>query len=427
MDTISIREKFIVPKRYNTIAIALMTAGLIAIVALYIYTHGAKGTEEYKLRRDARFWGSLLQNSVYFLLVVNAVMFFICATTLAWGGWQMSFRRVSEAISTCVPVIGVIAGVVLLAVCFSDNHTIYHWADREAVQHDPVLLGKSGFLNKTFFTVWTIITIGGWSLLGWKMRSLSRSTDNNPMDIERRKKYIWNNTVWAALFIVLFALTVMSSIPWLWLMSIDAHWYSTMYSWYTFGSSFVAGIALITLFVVFLKNNNYLELTNAEHLHDLGKFMFAFSIFWTYLWFSQFMLIWYSNQPEETIYFITRIGNFAKGSPYRVLFWFMFCINFLAPLLIFMTRNSKRNYATLTFMSLLILFGHWLDFFQMVFPGPMKNHETGDTYVPMILADFGIALGFIGLIMFVTGRSLSKVPLIAKNHPFMKESVIHHT
>ncbi|MDP4263205.1 MAG: quinol:cytochrome C oxidoreductase [Bacteroidota bacterium] len=427
MDTISIREKFIVPKRYNTIAIALMTIGIIAIATLYIYTHGVKGTEEYKLRRDARFWASLLQNSVYFLLVVNAVMFFICATTLAWGGWQMSFRRVSEAISTCVPVIGVIAGVVLLAICFSDNHTIYHWADKEAVQHDPVLLGKSGFLNKTFFTVWTLITIGGWSFLGWKIRRLSRSTDDNPMDLEGRKKYMWNNTVWAALFIVLFALTVMSSIPWLWLMSIDAHWYSTMYSWYTFGSSFVAGLALITLFVVFLKNNNYLELTNEEHLHDLGKFMFAFSIFWTYLWFSQFMLIWYSNQPEETIYFITRIGNFAKGSPYRVLFWFMFCINFLAPLLIFMTRGSKRNYATLTFMSLLILFGHWLNFYQMVFPSPMINHETGDTHVPMILADFGVALGFVGLIMFVTGRALGRAPLIARNHPFIKESVIHHT
>ena len=138
------------------------------------------------------------------------------------------------------------------------------------------------------------------------MRSLSRSIDNKHLTVEEGKKYIWNNTVWAAVFIVLFALTVMSSTPWLWLMSIDAHWYSTMYSWYTFASTFVAGIALITLFVVFLKNNNYLELTNQEHLHDLGKFMFAFSIFWTYLWFSQYMLIWYANIPEETIYFKPR-------------------------------------------------------------------------------------------------------------------------
>ena len=199
-------------------------------------------------------------------------------------------------------------------------------------------------------------------------------------------------------------------------MSIDAHWYSTMYSWYTFASTFVAGLALITLYVVFLKNNNYLELVNEEHLHDLGKFIFAFSIFWTYLWFSQFMLIWYANIPEETTYFKPRAQGIYSG-----VFWLMFMINFLAPLLILMRRGAKRNYTTMTFICILILFGHWLDFFQMVFPGPSPDH------VPTMLWDLGVALGFVGLIMFVTGRSLARVPLIAKNHPFIKESVIHHT
>jgi hypothetical protein len=424
MSTISIREKFIVPKRYNTIAYAMMATGIIAIIVLYIYTHRG-GTEEYRLRRDARFWASLLQNSVYFLLITNAAMFFFCATTLAWGGFQMSFRRVTEAISSCVPVIGVIAGVILLSICFSSNHTIYPWTDTEHL--DPILKAKAGFLNKGFFAVWTVITILGWSALGWKMRRLSRSLDDNPLNLEGRKKYIWNNTVWAALFIVFFALTVMSSIPWLWLMSIDAHWYSTMYSWYTFASTFVAGMSLIALFVIFLKNNDYLELVNQEHLHDLGKFMFAFSVFWTYLWFSQYMLIWYSNQPEETTYFINRIGNRVLQSPYKGLFWLMFCLNFLAPLLLLMTRGSKRNYTTITFMALLIIFSHWLDFYQMVFAGPMKDPKTGLTHVPMILADFGVALGFVGLILFVTGRTLSRYPLLARNHPFVKESVIHHT
>ncbi|MEO7923576.1 MAG: quinol:cytochrome C oxidoreductase [Chitinophagaceae bacterium] len=407
----SIREKFVVPKRYNTIAITLMVLGLIAIIGLYI-THGGKDDAH----KQARFWGSLLQNSVYFLLLVNVAMFFICITTLAWGGWQMAFRRVSEAISTCVPVIGVICGVILLVICFGGNHELYHWTDTEHVKHDKILSYKAGFLNKNFFAFMTVFTIVAWSLLGWKMRKLSRSIDDKPLTVAEGKKYMWNNTVWAALFIVVFALTVMSSIPWLWLMSIDAHWYSTMYSWYTFASTFVAGIALITLFVVFLKNNNYLELVNEEHLHDLGKFMFAFSIFWTYLWFSQFMLIWYANIPEETTYFKPRAQGIYSG-----IFWLMFMINFLAPLLILMRRGSKRNYSTITFMSLLIIFGHWLDFFQMVFPGPSPDH------VPMMLWDFGVALGFIGLIMFVTGRALSKAPLLAKNHPFVKESVIHHT
>ncbi len=413
----SIREKFEVPKRYNTVSIALMLLGIIAIVALYMSTHGSGGTAEEKNLQDARFWASLLQNSVYFLLVVNASMFFICATTLAWGGWQMAFRRVPEAISAVVPVIGVIALAILLSIAFGGNHTIFHWTDTEHVKHDAVLNFKKGFLNKNFFAVVTVLTIGLWSLLGWKIRKLSRSLDERPLATrEEAKKYIWNNTVWAALFMVVFALTVMSSIPWLWLMSIDAHWYSTMYSWYTFASTFVAGMALICLFVVFLKNSGYLEYTNEEHLHDIGKFMFAFSVFWTYLWFSQFMLIWYANIPEETTYFKPRAQGIYSG-----IFWMMFIINFLAPLLILMRRSSKRNYTTITFMSLLIIFGHWLDFFQMVFPGVAKDK------VPMLLYDFGVALGFVGLIMFVTGKALSKAPLLAKNHPFVKESIIHHT
>jgi hypothetical protein len=413
----TLREKFTVPKRYNTIAIALMAIGVLAIIGLYITTHGGSGTAAEKQLKDARFWASLLQNSVFFLLVVNAAMFFICVTTLAWGGWQLSFKRVPEAISAVVPVMGVITLAILLSIAFGSNHTIYHWTDTEHVKHDPILNFKKGFLNKGFFAAASVITVLLWSFLGWKMRQRSRSLDNNPLPtLEAKKKFAWNNTVWAALFLVVFALTVMSSIPWLWLMSIDAHWYSTMYSWYTFASTWVSGIALITLFVVYLKNNGYLELTNEEHLHDLGKFMFAFSVFWTYLWFSQFMLIWYANIPEETTYFAPRAQGIYKG-----IFWMMFAINFLAPLLILMRRGSKRNYTTVTFMSLLIIFGHWLDFFQMVFPGPSPDH------VPVLLYDFAIALGFIGLIMFVTGRALSKYPLIAKNDPFIKESVIHHT
>jgi hypothetical protein len=394
-----------------------MAVGVLAIILLYI-THGSKSDPH----EQARFWGSLLQNSIYFLLVTNAAMFFICATTLAWGGWQMSFRRVTEAISSAVPVIGIISGIILLALVFGGNHIIYTWANPDVVKSDSIIQYKSGFLNKGFFTFWTILTIALWSLLGAKMRRLSRSIDNKPrMTNEEGKKYIWTNTVWAAIFIVVFALTVMSSIPWLWLMSIDAHWYSTMYSWYTFASTFVAGIALIALFVIYLKNQGYLELTNENHLHDLGIFLFAFSIFWTYLWFSQYMLIWYSNQPEETKYFVQRIGNHAKSSPYAGIFFFNLIINFIAPLLILMTRDSKRNYTTMTFMAVLILFGHWLDFFQMVFPAISLDH------IPMILYDFGVGLGFVGLIMFVTAKTLAKAPLLAKNHPFFKESIIHHT
>ena len=413
----TIREHFAIPKRFNLWSLVLMGIGVISIIVLFLMYGNSESDHD-----RARFWASLLQNSVYFLLVVNAAMFFFCATTLAWGGWQISFRRVTEAISACVPVIGTIAGAILLVIVFGGDHVIYHWTDEHHVELDPILNAKKGFLNKTFFTVWTIFTVVAWSLLGWKMRKMSRSTDARKLTVEEGKRFSWNNTVWAAVYMVVFALTVMSTIPWLWLMSIDAHWYSTMYSWYTFASTFVAGVALITLFVVYLKNKGYLENTNEEHLHDLGKFQFAFSIFWTYLWFSQFMLIWYANIPEETTYFEPR----AEG-PYRGIFYLNLIINFLAPLLIYMTRGAKRNYTIVTLMSVAILFGHWLDFYQMVFPGVMKDPVTKQTHIPEMYLDFGVALGFVGLIMFMTVRTLAKYPLVPKNHPFFKESVIHHT
>ena len=416
----AIKDFFQIPKRYKTWSLALIAIGVLSVIIGFIlYGSGGSGTPEEVMHHKTRFWATLLHNSVYFLLITNASMFFIAVTTLAYGGWQMSFRRVPEAISAAVPVIGIIALVVLLAILFGGHHMshIYHWTDSEAVANDPILKGKSGFLNTGFFAVWTILAIGLWSVLGIKMRKLSREIENGGLEtLEQRKKYIWKNTVWAAIFLVWFALTVMSTIPWLWLMSIDAHWYSTMYSWYTFASTWVAGIALIILFVVYLKNNGYLEYTNQEHLHDLGKFMFAFSVFWTYLWFSQYMLIWYANIPEETTYFKERTQGAYSG-----VFWFGFIINFLAPLLILMRRGSKRNYTTITIMSLVIIFGHWLDFHQMIFASVAKGH------VEMNLFDFGVALGFVGTIMLVTGNVLSKYPLVSQNHPFMKESIIHHT
>ena len=414
----SFKEQFQTPGRFRTWSLALMGIGIVSVLVGYIM-YGT-GDEEHQ----ARFWGTLLQNSVYFLLIVNAAMFFICATTLAMGAFQVAFRRVTEAISVAVIPLGIIGLIILLSLIFGHQHHIYHWLTPKG---DKILEGKSAFLNPTFFVVWTILAIGLWIVLGYKMRSLSRELDENPLpDAAAGKKYIYKNTVWAALYLVWFALTVASTVPWLWLMSIDAHWYSTMYSWYTFASTFVAGMALIAIFVIYLKNLGYLELVNEEHLHDIGKFMFAFSIFWTYLWFSQYMLIWYSNQPEETIYFVDRIGNHEHSNGYEGIFFLNLIINFLAPILILMRRGSKRNYTTMTFMAVLIIFGHWLDFYQMVFPALTKD-ASGQTHVPLNLFDFGVAAGFVGLIMFSTARALGKAPLTAKNHPFFKESIIHHT
>lgn len=410
----AIKEIFEVPKSYRTWSLGLIGVGVLSLIIGFLI-YGADADVHHK----TRFWASLLHNSVFFLLVVNACMFFVAATTLAFGGWQVAFKRVPEAIGAAVPWVGGITIIVLLAIVLGGHHMthIYHWTDSEAVAADNILKGKTPVLNIPFFLIWSILAVVLWTVLGYKLRRLSYELDERGIQsAEEARRYVWRNTVWAALFIVWFALTVLSTIPWLWFMSIDAHWYSTMYSWYTFASSWVSAISLIVLYVIYLKNRGYLPYANQEHLHDLGKFMFAFSIFWTYLWFSQYMLIWYANIPEETVYF----NNRTQGV-YRGLYWFMLIINFLAPLLILMKRGAKRNYGTITIMALVIIFGHWLDFYQMVFASVAPDH------VELGLFDFGVALGFIGLVMLITGNALSKHPLTAKNHPFLKESIIHHT
>lgn len=420
-------HQFQLPAGYKKWTWGLIGVGILALLYGFIFLHpfahaGHGQGHSGGAATSTRFWASLLQNSVFWLLVVNASMFFLCVTTMAMGGWQVALRRVPEAISSVLPILGTITLIVLMAIIWGGRTDIYHWLDKEAVANDAILNGKKGFLNPMFFTVWSCITIGLWWLLGAKMRKLSLDTDKNgPMTYEQGKKWIWDNTVWASLFTVFFALTVASTIPWLWLMSIDSHWYSTMYSWYTFASTFVSGMSLIALFIIYLKNHNQLEYVSEEHLHDIGKFMFAFSVFWTYLWFSQYMLIWYSNQPEETKYFIDRIGTASKSGPYKGIFFFNLIVNFIAPLLILMRRGSKRNWTVVTFMGVLIIMGHWVDFYQMVMPGVMGAHgELG-------FFDFGIAALFVGLIMWGAGRYLSSNSLLAKNHPFLKESMIHHT
>ncbi len=406
-----IKQQFEIPTGYKKWTYGFLAVGLVAFIAGVIFLALSKEEHDH-----TRFWAVLLQNSLFFLLTCNASMFFICANTLGHSAWQTSFRRVPEAISALVPILSIITLVIFVAIIMGGQTHIYHWIDKKAVAGDKILSWKSGFLNPTFFFVWTIITLFVWSYTGAKMRKLSREADDEQMSTERARKYIWINTIWAGIFIVFFALTVGSTIPWLWLMSIDAHWYSTMYSWYTFGSSFVSGLAVIALFIIFLKNHKYLEYTTTEHLQDVGKYIFAFSIFWTYLWFAQFMLIWYGNIPEETIYFKIRFQG-----PYESIFWINFCVNFIAPILILMTRGSKRNYAIMTFMAVALVLGHWLDFYQMVMPGTLGEHYSLGWF------EWGTLALFTGITMYFTGRALSKSPLMPKYHPYLKESVMHHT
>ncbi len=408
-------NQYVTPPGFRKWSFGLMIAGLVIIILGFIFLYPLAGSHGDNTV-STRFWAVLLQNSLYWLLLVNTSTFFISITTLAMGGWQVALRRVADAISSVVPIMGILTFIVLLIIIFGHRTDIYPWLDREHVANDKILSGKSGFLNPIVYIIASILAIGLWSFVSKKLRDLSLSSDEmGTMDYETGRKWLNKNLFWAAFFIVLFGLTVGSVMPWFWLMSIDPHWFSTMYSWYTFASTFVSGIALITIFVVYFKNQGQLEFVTEEHLQDLGKFMFAFSIFWTYLWFDQFMLIWYGNIPEETIYFKIR----SQG-PYRGIFFLNLIINFLCPFLILMKKASKRNYAIITFMCVLIIFGHWIDFYQMIMPGTVKFNPHLSWF------EFGVPLLFIGIIMWGVDRFAAKYPMTPINHPFLKESIIHH-
>ncbi|MBK7692724.1 MAG: quinol:cytochrome C oxidoreductase [Bacteroidetes bacterium] len=345
------------------------------------------------------------------MLISLASVFILSATTLAQGAWIVSFRRIPEAIGSVVWVFATIAGIVLLTLVWTDNFHIYAWLQDGYNPHNSLNALKNFFLSKSFFTIWTVVVLVLWSWFGIKIRQLSVRQDS---EAKGSTKTYWQNFNILAGFIFVFALSLASTIPWLWIMSLDSHWFSTMFSWYTFASSFVSGMSMIMLWILYTKRHGYLEIVSTEHVHDVGKFMFAFSIFWTYLWFSQFMLIWYANIPEETVYFQIRMHG-----PYRIFYWLNIILNFVCPILILMPRPNKRNYFVVTLVAIIILVGHWIDFYQMVMPATVQEHWKIGWF------DLGIVCGFVGLVMYLVSNKLTKAPLVPQNNPLLKETIIH--
>jgi hypothetical protein len=394
-------ERFILPQRLKTISFVLILIGLVGIIVSF-FTHASE--EESK-----RVWANLLLNAVFFHGIAMASAFFQAATYVAYGGWHTAIKRIPEAISMFLPFTSALLLLVLaVPLIIYGHHPLYHWTDSHVVEADPILQAKTAYLNLPFFFSRFAFFVGILLLLTMLMRRNSLAED-----INGGLQYYKNNLKWASLFLLFFAIYI-SVTSWDWLMSLDAHWYSTMFGWYSFASFWVTGIAVITLVVVYLKKNGYLEVVNNNHLHDLGKLMFAFSIFWTYLVFCQFMLIWYANIPEETMYFRQRYDHFMW------MFYGIFILNFVTPFLVFMSRDAKRRVQILVIGALIIIFGHFMDFYLMVMPGTLgTNARFG-------LVEIVTPMFFIGLFIYVVSVYLSKANLVPKHHPFLQESM-HHT
>ena len=311
--------------------------------------------------------------------------------------------------------------IVFILANFTGHWHFFHWLDQSLYEltlpdgsvnpdYDPIIAGKKPFLNIGFYTFRTvaffIVWIGFFILM--KKEHLAEDIDGK---ISHWKRLI----TMSAVYIIFFA--VSSAVAsWDWVMSIDTHWYSTMFGWYVFASWFVSGLAGITLIVTLLRENGYLPMINENHLHDLGKYVFAFSIFWTYIWFSQFLLIYYANIPEESVYFIERLSS----DLYAPVFYLNIILNFFFPFLVLMTRDSKRHGVFLKIVCTVVLFGHWLDFYLMVTPGTLQ--ENGG----FGFLEIGTIMIYLAAFLFVVLNGLTKSALVPKNHPMMQESLHHH-
>ena len=424
-----------------------------------------------------RFWSNFLLDTIFFLGISVLAVFFLAAHQLAMSGWHITVKRIPEAISQFVIYGSVLMAIIVFGV-LGNYHDLYHHWDNDFITHKTVSVeelneynahleeegheeenmvfhrewqefqynqyrseeeihgehkeahvelvadengevknphydrfidGKSSYLNPTFWTIRSLLYLGVWVWVSLMLRKFSLKED-----IDGSTKWFMKSKFWAAIFLPIWGVTS-SMMAWDWVMSLDPHWYSTLFGWYNFVSLWVACISTILLIAIFLKRKGYLPQLNENHLHDLGKYAFAFSIFWTYLWFSQFMLYWYGNIPEETKWFLERARTNYSGLFYANLF-----LNFIFPFLMFMRRDAKRDMNVLTIVASVLVLSHWLDFFVMIMPFTVGEHWG------IAFMEVGMFLTFAGLFLFVVFRELAKASLVPEKHPLYKESLDHH-
>jgi hypothetical protein len=368
----------------------------IALSVLIIIGLGALAYGIFKYPPE-KVWSALVLNSINFLTIGLGATFFLSIHIITQAGWHVSIQRIPEAISMYIPI----GGIFMLIMLFGINH-VYHWIHE--VHHDPIIANKEAFLNVPFFIIRLVIYLSVWSALTLVLRKLSKKSD-----IKDGLSFYNKGRTYAALFLVFFALTIVT-FAWDWFMSIEAHWFSTLFGWYVLSGVIVKSFAVIIIVLAILKYMGYMDFVTKDNIHDLARYLFSFGIFWMYLWFSQFMLIWYANIPEETFYFIHRLEN------YKVLFFLNLALNFLIPFLVLVVRKFRRVLWIVAAMAVVVFIGQWVDQYLMIFPGTMKEVQHIGFF------DIGLTIGFFGIFLWVVLQSLTKADLLPKNHPYLNES-----
>jgi hypothetical protein len=350
-----------------------------------------------------RTWANILLNNYYFLTLTIGATFFLALQFITQSGWSALFIRIQHAIGLYLPF----AALLTLLLFFGMN-SLYEWSRPGLRDIDPMIAHKYPYLNVPFFFVRQIIYFSLWIFLTTLLRNVSLRNENNESGSRFYEKSEFYSKIYIFVLAITFSLATFDLI-----MSIDVHWFSAIFAAKNFVSGFYHSVALITLIVIILNRQGYLNALSRHHLRSFARYILILSIIWAYLWFCQYLLIWFTNIPEESIYFVTR----NEGN-WRIFFFSDIGLNFAIPFLFLFSGLFSENTRVLIFVSLVSLIGLWVDLFLQIMPGSLGVFHLG--YV-----ELGSFLGFLALFVLVVCTGLSSFPLIQSNHPYLQESINH--
>jgi hypothetical protein len=385
-------EKIKLSRVYIAVTMIMVAVGTAALVTAFISD-------------PQRGWANLLLNNVYFVSLSVGALLFLSIQRVTHSGWSAGFIRIPEAMAGYLPV----AAILFLIMIFG-AHSLYHWSHIEAVAHDPLLAHKSPFLNLPFWIIRMVVYFALWILMFVLIRRYSLKEDSEG-GLEPFKKLEHYAKIFIFIVIITFSFAMID-----WVMSIDAHWYSTIFAIKNFVAAFHHAAIVIAFIVLLMNQKGYFPFLNKSHLGDFSRYIFMLCIIWGYFWFSEFMITWYANIPEETAYFLPRI----KGEGWRFFFFANIIINWFVPFVLLMPKATARNKVVLKIVLPFLIIGQFIDLYIQIFPGTVGKQVLG-------FQEIGSFVGFAGLFMLVTGFVLSRANLYPVNHPYLEESQHHHT
>lgn len=386
-------EKFVTNPNLKTAIWVLMGLGLITFIIGFT-------------RDQERLWPAYLTAFFYFSCLGLGGLFFTSIQHIAKAGWSSSIRRYAEAMTAFIPFI-LLGGLVMVL----GMKTLFPWANPEVIAESPMVAAKTGYLNVGFFVVRLLVFCAGWFAFKWFIVGNSLKQDQSG-DENLTHKNVGLSIGFILFFAISFTLFSMDL-----LMSLLPTWYSTIFGIYAFSGLFQASLAVLALIIIFMRRGGFVKgYVTVEHQHDVVKFLKGFTVFWAYIAFSQFMLIWYANIPEETEYYLMRSQNGGWMGISVALLIFRFIVPFLALL----PRGFKRNENHVIMVSILILIMQYVDIYWMVYPNFFHGH------VVFGFMEVGIFAGFAGLFLYCLTAFFQKFSLVPQKDPRMHEAISHH-